>query len=212
MGRYSSALGAGSLTANGPAASGNYAVAIGGGDGGAASGVTIVGARANGLASTAVGPAARAIGEGSAAFGLGSRALANFSLALGRRARAEKPQAVAIGNNSIAHRPQTVSVGRVGFERRIMNVAAGSRPTDAVNLAQVKALITAATGASPQAMAKAMPPAPPAVSVVRVGLNSAKDSADGIRRELSELRALVKEQQKRIAQLESRIADTASTR
>ena len=93
-----------------------------------------------------------------------------------------------------------------------MNVAAGSKQTDAVNLGQVKALITAATGASSEAMAKAMPPAPPAVSVVRVGLNSAKDSAVSIRRELSELRALVGEQQKRIARLESRIADAASTR
>jgi len=144
--------------------------------------------------------------------GFGTSAIGNFSVALGRRARALKAQSVAIGNNSIAHRPKTVSVGRVGFERRIMNVAAGSRPTDAVNLAQVKALIAAATGASPQAMAKAMPSAPPAVSVVRAGLNNAKDSADGVRGELSDLRALVREQQKRIAQLESRIVDAASRR
>ncbi|MEP6906720.1 MAG: YadA-like family protein, partial [Pseudoxanthomonas sp.] len=47
---------------------------------------------------------------------------------------------VALGANSLADRANTISVGSAGAERQITNVAAGSEDTDAVNLAQVRAM------------------------------------------------------------------------
>jgi autotransporter adhesin len=63
---------------------------------------------------------------------------------LGYRARALQANSVAIGAGSIANVANTVSVGRAGATRRITNVAGAVNATDAVNLAQVKALIAAA--------------------------------------------------------------------
>jgi autotransporter adhesin len=125
--------------------------------------------------------------------------------AIGTNARATAQQAIAIGYQSIANVANTVSIGSAGGERRIMNVAAAVKNTDAVNLKQVKQLIAAAS-ASPAAVAAPVAPEPPAVSVVAVGPDNARHSGDDIRRELAELRALVRQQQQRIAQLESRVA------
>ncbi|MFA9441931.1 beta strand repeat-containing protein, partial [Uliginosibacterium sp. sgz301328] len=44
----------------------------------------------------------------------------------------------AIGANSVADRANTVSVGSAGNERQIVNVAAGTQDTDAVNVSQLK--------------------------------------------------------------------------
>ncbi|MGC3965468.1 MAG: YadA-like family protein [Rhodocyclaceae bacterium] len=46
----------------------------------------------------------------------------------------------AIGANSVADRANTVSVGSVGNERQIVNVAAGTQDTDAVNVSQLKGI------------------------------------------------------------------------
>jgi autotransporter adhesin len=54
---------------------------------------------------------------------------------------------VALGYGSIATAPNSVSVGTPGNERRIMNVAPGLLPTDAVNLSQ---LTTAVAGLQQQ--------------------------------------------------------------
>jgi autotransporter adhesin len=118
---------------------------------------------------------------------------------------------VAIGQGSVANVANTVSVGRKGNERRIMNVAAGKRPTDAVNVAQLQAAVAAAAAKATQTVT-AVPaaPPPPAVSVVPVRMNDARQVNDDLRRRLSELEVLVKQQQQRIAQLESR--SVASTR
>ncbi len=91
----------------------------------------------------AVGTNALASGASSMAIGAGSKASALGTLALGQNAVANKLQAVAIGSASIANVANTVSVGRAGHERRIMNVATAVNGTDAVNLAQVQALIAA---------------------------------------------------------------------
>ncbi len=48
--------------------------------------------------------------------------------------------AVALGAGSYADRDNTVSVGRAGYERQIVNVAAGTAATDAVNKSQLDAL------------------------------------------------------------------------
>src|SRR5262249_5814824 len=52
----------------------------------------------------------------------------------------------AIGSGSVANAVYTVSVGKAGVERRIVNVAAAINPNDAVNLAQVQALLAARAG------------------------------------------------------------------
>lgn len=49
-------------------------------------------------------------------------------------------RAVALGAGSYADRDNTISVGRAGSERQIVNVAAGTAATDAVNKAQLDAV------------------------------------------------------------------------
>jgi trimeric autotransporter adhesin len=140
----------------------------------------------------------------------GRRTTANDTIAIGTGARAMTTRSVAIGYGSIANVTNTVSVGRNGDERRIMNVAAGVKATDAVNVAQLKAAVAAvASGASPAAAAMPVAPEPPAISVVAIGQDNARHPNDDIRRELAELRALVKQQQQQIAQLESRVVAAA---
>ncbi|MEM5368288.1 YadA-like family protein [Paraburkholderia azotifigens] len=96
-------------------ANGDQATAIGGG------------AQSNAAASTAIGAQAVANGANASAFGTGSQALASG--------------AVAVGAGSVADRANTVSVGQVGSERQIVNVAPGTRGTDAVNLNQLNAAV-----------------------------------------------------------------------
>jgi hypothetical protein len=90
---------------------------------------------------TAVGASALANANRASALGYASKASGNESLALGVGAQASNLQSVAIGYDSVASVANTVSVGRVGHERRIVNVATATHATDAVNLAQVQALI-----------------------------------------------------------------------
>jgi hypothetical protein len=90
---------------------------------------------------TAVGASALANANRASALGYASKASGNESLALGVGAVASAAQGVAIGYDSVANVASTVSVGRVGHERRIVNVATATHSTDAVNLAQVQALI-----------------------------------------------------------------------
>ncbi|SAL55062.1 hypothetical protein AWB69_05872 [Caballeronia udeis] len=59
------------------------------------------------------------------------------SVAIGGAANASADNAVALGSNSVADRANTVSVGAAGKERQITNVAAGTAPTDAVNVGQL---------------------------------------------------------------------------
>jgi autotransporter adhesin len=158
-----------------------------------------VSARATAGAAVALGYASKASGTAAVAVGINSVAEGTASVALGRNAVAEKSSSVAIGNNSIATENYTVSVGQSGAPRRIVNVATAVRPTDAVNLAQANALVAAAASGT-------LATRPPAVSVVRVGPEDT-DQADGdVRRKLAELRALVRQQQQRIADLERRLA------
>lgn len=107
---------------------------------------------------------------------------ASSTVAIGLNTRATANRAVALGSGSLADVANTVSVGTPGQRRRIVNVAPAVAPTDAVNLAQVKALAKA----SPQNAA---------------GVTSLIDDT---RLELEDLRALVNRQQERIAQLERR--------
>ena len=62
------------------------------------------------------------------------------AVAIGGSAQASANNSVALGANSVANRKDSVSVGATGNERQIVNVAAGTTATDAVNLAQLTAL------------------------------------------------------------------------
>jgi autotransporter adhesin len=59
------------------------------------------------------------------------------AVASGGSAQASANNSVALGANSVATRKDSVSVGAAGNERQIVNVAAGTQSTDAVNLAQL---------------------------------------------------------------------------
>lgn len=112
------------------------------------------------------GAAASAGTIDSIAFGNGASTslAATDSIALGARASATAANSIALGADSAATRgalagyaapglaaAQTsageVSVGSPGAERQITNVAPGSQPTDAVNLAQVTGAISGASAA-----------------------------------------------------------------
>ena len=61
------------------------------------------------------------------------------TVAIGGGAKATANNSVALGSNSIADRKDSVSVGAAGGERQIINVAAGTSATDAVNFGQLTA-------------------------------------------------------------------------
>jgi len=81
---------------------------------------------------------------------------------------------------------------------------------DAVTVAQLQAAVAAvASGAAPATVVVPAAPEPPAVSVVPVNVNHARPAGGDTQRRLAQLEALVKQQQERIAQLESRVATAA---
>ncbi len=119
-----------STTALGEAAiaNANNAIAIGGNT------------LATGSFSTALGQASRATAVSSLAAGQAALAESAGAVALGANAEALAEDSVALGRGAIADQANTVSVGRAGAERRIVNVAAGTAPTDAVNVSQLNAV------------------------------------------------------------------------
>ncbi|KVA10320.1 adhesin [Burkholderia latens] len=64
---------------------------------------------------------------------------------IGSTATATGKNAVAVGQGSVADRDNSFSVGAKGGERQITNVAAGTAPTDAVNVQQLNDNIGAAS-------------------------------------------------------------------
>jgi hypothetical protein len=88
----------------------------------------------------AIGYQAGALGGQAAALGDGARADGDRSVALGASALATGRGAVALGAGSIADRDATVSIGSRGRERRLVNLAPGVAPGDAVNLSQLATL------------------------------------------------------------------------
>lgn len=105
----------------------------------------------------ALGSSASAVANQALAIGLRSSVAADDGIALGARSTAGTAGAVALGSGSVATRSGlagavesfsgagvasthgAVSVGDAGAERQIVNVAGGTRPTDAVNLRQLSA-------------------------------------------------------------------------
>ena len=136
--------------------------------------------------------------------GAGRTITAHNTVAIGAGARATATNAVAIGQSSLATVGNSVSVGSSTIKRRIMNVAPGVSGTDAVNVAQLQAAVAAvASGTALEAEAVPVAPEPSTVSIVATG--NAGRTIDDLQRRLSELEALVRLQQQRISQLESRI-------
>ncbi|KQR74696.1 hypothetical protein ASG35_18365 [Burkholderia sp. Leaf177] len=62
------------------------------------------------------------------------------SIAIGSNAQAAGNNSIAIGAHSVADDPNTVSVGSADNERRVTNVAAGTKGTDAANVNQLNKL------------------------------------------------------------------------
>jgi autotransporter adhesin len=213
IGQFSTAIGAGTSGLTSARAGGTMAIAIGGGDSSdfTPTGGTLMhldGAAAPGLFGVAIGVASKASGGGSMAIGPGSKATANdstafgefseasgdgsvavglfsqssgrFALAFGRSARATKPFSVALGYNSLANELNVVSVGSPNARRRIVTVATGVNPNDAVNLAQLQAAMRVAARTASQA-----------------------GGGDDLRQELADLRAIVQQQQREIAELKA---------
>ena len=97
----------------------------------------------------AVGPKAKADGISSVALGDGSHAAGAGGISIGRTGLDYRYQG-ALGNDSIASTRSAVAVGRTTggnsswseqFNRQITGVAAGTENTDAVNVAQLKAVV-----------------------------------------------------------------------
>lgn len=62
----------------------------------------------------------------------------NNAVVLGHNAKVTGEGGVALGAGSVADRDNAVSVGSTGANRQIINVAAGTEDTDAVNLSQLQ--------------------------------------------------------------------------
>ena len=62
----------------------------------------------------------------------------NNAVVLGHNAKVTGEGGVALGSGSVANRANAVSVGRNDANRQIINVAAGTEDTDAVNVSQLK--------------------------------------------------------------------------
>ncbi|WP_429404363.1 YadA family autotransporter adhesin [Paraburkholderia sp. MM5482-R1] len=85
-------------------------------------------------------------GDRSAAFGPASTVSASDSVALGFGSTVTATNSVALGVNSVADRANTVSVGTSTGQRQIVNLAAGTQSTDAVNLSQLGGVVNALGG------------------------------------------------------------------
>ncbi|MBN3565501.1 YadA-like family protein [Burkholderia cenocepacia] len=112
-------------------ANGDYALAVGNN-----------GAQAIGDGSIAVGNAAnvRAGSTNAIAIGTGANVARSVegAMALGANATAGAANSIALGENAFSNRANALSIGRAGAERQIVNVAAGTQTTDAVNVSQLK--------------------------------------------------------------------------
>jgi len=142
-GRYSTVIGSSANEGISAQASGAHAIAIGGSDS-----ASVKGATASGPRSIAIGLGSVAkVGDG-VAIGYTSLAAAVQSIAIGKGAEALHARSIALGEGSTSSGADTVSVGSSARQRRIVNVAPGVAATDAVNLAQVRALIKGGTRAA----------------------------------------------------------------
>ena len=172
IGPAAAATGLSALAVGGRAAAGsNFSTAVGSGAGALSNNSTVIGASAtvaatsdnsvsigynsraggdnNGSFNTlAVGAYASAISAGSVAIGYGSivAAGATNGMALGLNSTVTSANGVAIGYGAVANRANVVSVGNATRQSQIINVAAGTSSTDAVNVSQLSSMAAAIGG------------------------------------------------------------------
>jgi trimeric autotransporter adhesin len=99
-----------------------------------------------GIQAFAGGYDVKATGNYAVALGSITNATQTNSVALGYKASSTAADAVALGANSVANQQNTVSVGNTTTQRRIVNMAAGTQATDAVNLGQLTPVVNALGG------------------------------------------------------------------
>ena len=106
------------------------------------------GATVMGTGSNALGNSATVNANSGTALGHVSSVQANNGTALGALAQVASGAtgAVALGQGSVADVANTVSVGNSTTKRKIVNMAAGTADTDAVNVSQLKAGVEALGG------------------------------------------------------------------
>ena len=164
-------------------------------------------ASARGTSAVALGDSTRASLFSGVAVGLGAKADGDASIALGWNASTSTLGGIAIGAFSVEDRgpldgytaaqlttPQS-SAGAVSFgnanpggQRQLINVAAGSAPTDAVNVAQLQQAISNITigtggGGTPTVslVTQADPAAPITVGAITGGTSVSFNGLDGVR-------------------------------
>ena len=105
-------------------------------------------ALASGFHSTAVGAESKTVAGETGQTALGDRAASGAAntTALGATASAKAKGSVALGFGSVADAVDTVSIGNGASKRRLVNMAAGTSDTDAVNIAQLKPLVAGLGG------------------------------------------------------------------
>jgi autotransporter adhesin len=135
------------------------------------------GAIARNAGSVAIGAGAQALADPTTALGSNAVASANNAVALGANTLASASNSVALGQGSIADRPDSVSVGNAFMQRQITDVAAGTAPTDAVNVAQLRSVSTGAVG---QANAYAAQGIAKAAALPQVSIPDGLDQAIGV--------------------------------
>lgn len=103
---------------------------------------------AEGVDSLGFGAMSMALADRSLAFGVNAYTgkSAIDALAFGSNASAVASGAVALGANATADRANTVSVGNSAVQRQIVNLAAGTADTDAVNVGQLRNAVSAGIG------------------------------------------------------------------
>jgi autotransporter adhesin len=104
--------------------------------------------RASAINSLALGGVASATSSGSVSIGYDSfvQQTAANGVALGVNATATADNSVAIGSGALADRAGVVSVGNATRKSQIINVAAGTSSTDAVNVGQLSGVAAAIGG------------------------------------------------------------------
>ncbi|KXU82594.1 hypothetical protein CI15_34335 [Paraburkholderia monticola] len=119
---------------------------------GVASTLVGAGAVASGDHTAAIGANASATADNAVAVGANAAATGVNSTAMGTGSQATHANSVALGQGSVTDRDNSVSVGSVGNERQITNVAAGTAPTDAVNVGQLNSVRSDMDGLRKDAM------------------------------------------------------------
>jgi autotransporter adhesin len=103
---------------------------------------------ATGQFSVAIGTAQDTNHDGviGAGEGYGAAAIAVNATAVGAGAYASAADSTAIGAGAVADREGVVSIGNADVQRQLVNLAAGTQDTDAVNLSQLYPVATALGG------------------------------------------------------------------